>query len=74
MAKDKSYPVGHVKYGLMGPITEKEHNSINFNTQDINTITQKKFNRSIKSSLLKNRKHLDSMSKLPTHSTAKYGK
>jgi|TARA_R110000764_G_scaffold223574_2_gene312479 hypothetical protein len=71
MAKEQ-YPIGHIKYGTMGPKTKKEYNEVNFSTQDINKIEQIKMNRTRKSNSKKSASHLNKMSKLVKPGTKKY--
>ena len=36
-----SYPIGHIKYGTMGPKTFDEYQSLNFSNRTINKIKRK---------------------------------
>ena len=36
-----SYPIGHIKYGTMGPKTFDEYQSLNFSNRTINKIKKK---------------------------------
>jgi|TARA_R110001606_G_scaffold56373_1_gene136737 hypothetical protein len=36
-----SYPIGHIKYGTMGPKTFDEYQSLNFSNRTINKLKRK---------------------------------
>lgn len=36
-----SYPIGHIKYGTMGPKTFDEYQSLNFSNRSINKLKRK---------------------------------
>ena len=41
MKKNGHYPIGHVKYGTMGPRTFDEYQSLNFSNRTINKLKRK---------------------------------
>ena len=41
MKKNGHYPIGHLKYGTMGPKTFDEYQSLNFRNKDIDKIKRK---------------------------------
>ena len=41
MKKNGNYPIGHLKYGTMGPKTFDEYQSLNFRNKDIDKIKRK---------------------------------
>ena len=41
MKKNGHYPIGHVKYGTMGPKTFDEYQSLNFSNRTINKLKRK---------------------------------